>query len=160
MGCAADAPRQLDQAVNGVDTATKRETPVSTRFCAIRVTYFCLAHEWPFTPCSAAFSNLSRSTFLSPPLPRRDGIMGEEVPVGLLLSFSRASSSASEKFLRCFGRKGTGVDTLEVKNWILLACGLARDHCGSTYRRRGAQQRNQRRLYHVFVDTNTPDFFM
>ena len=92
------------------------QTPVLTRFCAIQSTYFCPAHGWPLTPCSAAFSNLSRSTFLSPPLPKRDGVMGEEVLVGLLFSLSSASSSASEKFLRCFGRNGTGVETLEVKN--------------------------------------------
>lgn len=120
VGDAAEAPTQLDQAVNGFDRATKRETAVSTRFCAtstnIQCMYFCPAHECPFSPCSAAFSSLSRSTFLSAPLPKRDGVIGVEVPVGLPFSFSRASSSASEKFLTCFGRKGTGVDTLEVKN--------------------------------------------
>lgn len=118
-GGAAEAPTQLDQAVNAFDRATKRETVVSTRFCANSSNSCPFArppHECPFSPCSAAFSSLSRSTFLSPPLPKRDGVMGVEVPVGLPFSFSRASSSASEKFLMCFGRKGTGVDTLEVKN--------------------------------------------
>jgi hypothetical protein len=60
---------------------------------------FVSPHECPLMPCSAAFSSFSRSTLLSEP-PKRDGFNGDDVPVvGLALSFSKASNSASEKFL-------------------------------------------------------------
>lgn len=83
------------------------------------------AQLWPLS--SAFFSNASMSTFCAGTLPLVDAMFNCEgvdaskprlgLSVPLRFKRSRASNSASENSLTCFGRKGTGVDTREVKNY-------------------------------------------
>ena len=93
-----------------------------------------LDQECPFTPSSAFFSSTSKSTFFALKLPPPNvvelsllGVVGacSPWPLGLFgepasprFNLSRASNSASEKFRACLGLKGTGVDTLLVKNYF------------------------------------------
>ena len=130
-------------------------------------------YEWPFRPllCSSAFlSSKSKSTLFAVTLSLDcmmfifEGVMGESALFGLVgdalrFSLSKASNSEAENCLACFGLNGTGVDTRDVRNCnLLVSSRLERVEC--THRAGGTQQRNQRSLNHIFMDSNTPDLLM